>query len=73
MTQRSIGLSCEPLPSGRRVKETVNLEDKIKELEDKIKELDKTFDNYRQYKTDIEDLETDVMYLTKRIDKLESE
>lgn len=37
----------------------------------KNKNIEKALENYREYKTGIEDLETDTMYLKQRIEKLE--
>lgn len=40
-------------------------------LFERLENVEKALENYRQYKTDIEDLETDVMYIKKNIEKLE--
>jgi len=44
----------------------------IHEIEKLIDSLKKSLENYREYKTGIEDLETDTMYIKQRLDKLES-
>lgn len=49
----------------------VILKEKIDELFEKIKIVEKGLKNYREYRSDIEDLETDVMYLTRRVKKIE--
>ncbi len=38
---------------------------------ERIIALERALENYRQYKTSIEDLETDVMYLKQRLDAYE--
>lgn len=40
-------------------------------IEKSIKEVEKALENYREYRTDIEDLGTDVMHIKGRLDNLE--
>lgn len=42
----------------------------VQNLEKQIKEISKALENYREYKIDIEDLGTDVMYLKQSLKKL---
>ncbi len=43
----------------------------IEDLAERIYQVEKALEHYRQYKTAIEDLGTDVMYIQQRLNKLE--
>ncbi|HJY22929.1 MAG TPA: hypothetical protein VJ279_08600 [Hanamia sp.] len=47
------------------------VESNIKNIHQRIDDLEKALENYREYRTSIEDLETDGIYIKKRIEKLE--
>lgn len=40
-------------------------------LDDRLCNIEEALENFREYRTSIEDLETDVMYLKEKIEKLE--
>jgi DnaJ-class molecular chaperone len=42
-------------------------------LDDRLTNIEEALENYREYRTSIEDLETDVMYLKEGLNKLRKE